>query len=178
MAVSWASNTNTNHIQNFCEEGFQVNERGGWPEGIQPIKTSADSNGGNNTQVEPSIALQVELQVDGDTRVEPSVALQVESQVDSNTQVEALVALQDESQVDGNTKVELSVALLTDIEYPEPILHRNVDCYVSGLLASFPRETLNKMVDEILIGYPQSEYATEQERPILHQRCGRETWSG
>ena len=34
-----------------------------------------------------------------------------------------------------------------------------VTSYVSGLLASFPRETLNKMVHEILIDYPQSEYA-------------------
>ena len=42
------------------------------------------------------------------------------------------------------------------IDDPEPILHWNVDCYVSGgLLASFPRETLHKMVHEILIDYPQ-----------------------
>ena len=36
-AVSWASNSNTNRIRNFCE-GCQVIERGGWPEGIRPIK--------------------------------------------------------------------------------------------------------------------------------------------
>ena len=59
-----------------------------------------------------------------------------------------------------------------DIEDPEPILLQNVDCYVSGLLASFPRKTLNKMVQEVLILCPQSEYAMEKERPILHQRCG------
>jgi hypothetical protein len=28
------------------------------------------------------------------------------------------------------------------------------------------------MVQEVLILYPQSEYAMEKERPILHQRCG------
>ena len=28
------------------------------------------------------------------------------------------------------------------------------------------------MVHEVLILYPQSEYAIEKERPILHQRCG------
>ena len=58
------------------------------------------------------------------------------------------------------------------IDDPEPILHWNVDCYVSGLLASFPRETLNKMVHEVLILYSQSKYAIEKKRPILHQRCG------
>jgi hypothetical protein len=31
---------------------------------------------------------------------------------------------------------------------------------------------LNQMVHEVLILYPQSEYATEKERPILYQRCG------
>ena len=59
-----------------------------------------------------------------------------------------------------------------DIEDPEPMLCRNVDCYVSGLLASFRRETLILVVHEILILYPQSEYAREKERPILQQRCG------
>ena len=29
------------------------------------------------------------------------------------------------------------------------------------------------MVHEVLILYPQSEYAIKKERPILHQRCGR-----
>ena len=92
---------------------------------------TADSNGGDNTQVEQSVASQVD---GGDTQVEPSSP--------------------------------------PDIEDPEPILHRHVECYVSGLLASFPRKTLNKMVQEVLILYPQSEYAIEKERPILHQRCG------
>ena len=54
----------------------------------------------------------------------------------------------------------------------ETILCRNVDCYVSGLLASFKRTTLNKMVHEVLILYPRSEYAIEMERPIIHQRRG------
>ena len=44
-AVSWASNTNPNCIQNFCE-GCQVVEFGGCPNGVVPIKTSAGSNGG------------------------------------------------------------------------------------------------------------------------------------
>ena len=92
---------------------------------------TADSNGGDNTQVEQSVASQVD---GGDTQVEP-----------------------------------LSPP---DIEDPEPILHRHVECYVSGLLAPFPRKTLNKMEHEILILHPQSEYAIEKERPILHQRCG------
>ena len=68
----------------------------------------------------------------------------------------------------GNTQVELSVALPLVVEDPETILLQNVDCYVSGLLASFPRETLNKMVHEILIDYQQSNYAIKKERPILH----------
>ena len=52
-----------------------------------------------------------------------------------------------------------------------------VTSYVSGLLVSFPRETLNKVVHEILINYPQSEYVKKNERPILNQRCGGgETW--
>ena len=36
------------------------------------------------------------------------------------------------------------------VEDPEPIFLQNVDCYVSGLLASFWRTTLNKMVHEVL----------------------------
>ena len=36
-AVSWASNTNRNHTRNFYEL-CQVIKRGGWPEGIRPIK--------------------------------------------------------------------------------------------------------------------------------------------
>ena len=94
MAVSWKSNP-TNHISNFCE-GCQVIERGGWPEGVHPIKYSADSNGGDNTQVEQSVASQVD---GGDTQLEPSVALQV---VVDNTQLEPSVASQ--------------------VEDPEPIL--------------------------------------------------------
>ena len=56
---------------------------------------------------------------------------------------------------------------------PKTILLQNVDCYANGLLASFKRTTLNQMVHEVLILYPQSEYAIKKERPILHQRCGR-----
>ena len=92
-----------------------------------PIKTSVDSNGGDNTQVEQSVASQVD---GGNTQVEPSTP--------------------------------------SDIEDLEPILHHHVDCYVSGLLASFLIETLNKMVHEILIDYQQSNYAIKKERPILH----------
>ena len=72
--MSWASNLNPEDNWDLWE-GCQVIEFGGWPVGVGSIKTSSDSNGGNNTQVKPSVALQVELQVDGDTRVEPSVAL-------------------------------------------------------------------------------------------------------
>ena len=61
------------------------------------------------------------------------------------------------SQVDvNNTQVEPSVAMPLVVEDPKTILLQNVDCYVSGLLASFPRETLNKMVHEVLILYLQS----------------------
>ena len=74
-AVSWSSNSNC--ILNLCE-GCQVNDNGGWPEGIQPIKTMAEG--------------------------------------------------------DGNTQVDTS--LPPDIEDLEPILHRNVDCYISGLFTS------------------------------------------
>ena len=63
--------------------------------GVGPIKSSSDSNGGDNTQVY------------GDTLVV------------------------------SNTQVELSVVLPLDIEDQEPMLDQNVDCYVSGLLASF-----------------------------------------
>ena len=51
---SWASNSNRNDIRNFCE-GCQVIERGGWPNGVAPIKYLADEDGNNNhvdTQVE------------------------------------------------------------------------------------------------------------------------------
>ena len=65
-------------------------------------------------------------------------------------------------------QVEPSVAMPLVVEDPETILLQNVDFYVSGLLASFLRETLNKMVHEVLILYPQSKYAIEKERPILH----------
>ena len=58
------------------------------------------------------------------------------------------------------------------VEDPKTILLQNVDCYVNGLLASFPRETLKSMVHEILIVYPQSKYAIKKERPLLHQRRG------
>jgi hypothetical protein len=95
--VSWASNLNPEDNWDLWE-GCQVIEFGGWPVGVGPIKTSSDSNGGDNTQV------------DGDTLVV------------------------------GNTQVELSVVLPPDIEDPEPILDQNVDCYVSGLLASFPKK--------------------------------------
>ena len=50
-AVSSAFNSNTNRIRNFCE-GCQVIKRGGWPDGVVPIKYSADSNGDGNTQVD------------------------------------------------------------------------------------------------------------------------------
>ena len=85
--MSCKSNT-TNHIWNFCE-GCQVIERGGWPEGVHPIKYSANSNGGNNTQVEQLVASQVDA--DGNTQVEQSVALQVDG---GDTQIEQLVTLQ------------------------------------------------------------------------------------
>ena len=39
--MSWVSNLN--HIRNFCE-GCQVEERGGWLDGVVPINTSAESD--------------------------------------------------------------------------------------------------------------------------------------
>ena len=53
-AVSWKSNI-TNHIWNFCE-GCQVDDMGGWPNGVVPIKYLADSNDGDNTQAEQLVA--------------------------------------------------------------------------------------------------------------------------
>ena len=80
------------------------------------------------------------------------------------------------SMVDATATIAMLATAMTGsplvVEDPKTILLRNVDCYVSGLLASFPRETLNQIVHEVLILYPQSEYAIEKERPILHQRCG------
>ena len=69
-------------------------------------------------------------------------------------------------------EVEPTVVSPLVVENPETILRQNVECYVSGLLASFPRETLKSMVHEILIVYPQSKYAIKKERPLLHQRRG------
>ena len=61
----------------------------------------------------------------------------------------------DDTQVDRSSQVEPAVVLPPDIEDPEQILHRHVHCYVvSGLLSSFPRESLNKVVHESLIDYP------------------------
>ena len=54
-AVSWASNSNRNDIRNFCE-GCQVDDRGGWLNGVVPIKYLADSNDGDNTQAEQLVA--------------------------------------------------------------------------------------------------------------------------
>ena len=54
-AVSWASNSNRNDIRNFCE-GCQVDDMGGWPNGVVPIKYLADSNDGDNTQAEQLVA--------------------------------------------------------------------------------------------------------------------------
>ena len=63
----------TNHIRNFCED-CQVDEKGGWPEGIHPIKTLADSNSGNNTLVVDGDPVVGNTQfVDGNTLVEPPV---------------------------------------------------------------------------------------------------------
>jgi hypothetical protein len=52
-AVSWASKSKLNREDNLdlCE-GCQVVEFGGWPVGVGPIKTTADSNGGDNTQID------------------------------------------------------------------------------------------------------------------------------
>ena len=47
-AFSWASNSNRNDIWNFCE-GCQVIERGGWPNGVVPIKYLADEDGNRIT---------------------------------------------------------------------------------------------------------------------------------
>jgi hypothetical protein len=61
----------------------------------------------------------------------------------------------DDTQVDRSSQVEPAVVLPPDIKDPEQILHRHVHCYVvSGLLSSFPRESLNKVVHESLIDYP------------------------
>ena len=47
MAVSWASNLNPEDNWDLCED-CQVGEFGEWPDGVVPIKTLADSNGGDN----------------------------------------------------------------------------------------------------------------------------------
>ena len=43
----------------------------------------------------------------------------------------------------------------------------NLDCFHH----LFGNGTLKKLVNEILIAYPQSKFAIEKERPIRHQRC-------
>ena len=45
--MSWASNLNPEDNWDLCED-CQVSEFGGWPDGVVPIKTLADSNGGDN----------------------------------------------------------------------------------------------------------------------------------
>ena len=64
-AFSWASNSNRNDIRNFCE-GCQVIESGGGrPNGVVPIKYSADEDDNNNqvdTQVEAAAATSGEQQ--------------------------------------------------------------------------------------------------------------------
>ena len=185
----------------------------GWPKGVHPIKYLANNNVGDDTQVEQSVALQVDAssdtqveqlvasQVDdSDTQVEQSVTLQVdtagEAEIGTNTnkgkmdEEKASVAiLQDRSVFDTfdelemeeeeieatmapaagagtakqlpdlvrphvggtltqqpvlariipSTKAKGTLTLLPDVvEDPETILLRNVDCYVSGLLASSP----------------------------------------
>ena len=63
-AFSWASNSNRNDIRNFCE-GCQVIESGGRPNGVVPIKYSADEDENNNqvnTHVEAAAATSDEQQ--------------------------------------------------------------------------------------------------------------------
>ena len=63
-AFSWASNSNRNDIRNFCK-GCQVIESGGRPNGVVPIKYSADEDENNNqvdTQVEAAAATSGEQQ--------------------------------------------------------------------------------------------------------------------
>ena len=56
VAVSWTSNRIQTSIGRDLYKYCQVDEFGGWPDGVVPIKTLADSNGGDNTQAEPSVA--------------------------------------------------------------------------------------------------------------------------
>ena len=63
-AFSWASNSNRNDIRNFCK-GCQVIESGGRPNGVVPIKYSADEDENNNqvnTHVEAAAATSDEQQ--------------------------------------------------------------------------------------------------------------------
>ena len=58
-AVSWASKLNPEDNWDLCEN-CQVSEFGGWPNGVVPIKTSAEKT--NNTlATQPSLAVAPEL---------------------------------------------------------------------------------------------------------------------
>ena len=75
-------------------------------------------------------------------------------------------------------EVEPTVVSPLVVENPETILRQNVECYVSGLLASFPRETLKSMVHEILIVYPQSKYAIKKGKTTTTSASWGEIWAG
>ena len=169
--VSWASNLNPEDNWDLSE-GCQVVEFEGWPKKRQ--LSTAIPPAAKRQQKRKRLAIAIVpapesflfsiikyLAVrDNDAAPVASVTSPTPPTALLDTQVEQLVVS--------------SAVSPPDIEDPEPILCRNVDCYVSGLLASFRRETLILVVHEILILYPQSEYAIEKERPILHQRYGGE----
>ena len=62
--VSWASNLHPEDNWDVCV-GCQVDEFGGWPKGVVPIKTSADSNGSDN---EKSESLDISKTSSGSTK--------------------------------------------------------------------------------------------------------------
>ena len=57
---SWESNLKPGFYRNLCEECL-VDEFSGLPNGVDSIKTSADSNGGHNTQVEQVVVSSAPL---------------------------------------------------------------------------------------------------------------------
>ena len=57
---SWESNLKPGFYRNLCEECL-VDEFSGLPNGVDSIKTSADSNGGHNTKVEQVVVSSAPL---------------------------------------------------------------------------------------------------------------------
>ena len=58
--LTWESNLKPGFYRNLCEECL-VDEFSGLPDGVDSIKTSADSNGGDNTQVDQLVVSSAPL---------------------------------------------------------------------------------------------------------------------